>query len=206
MTQAETIEAPAAAERMSYDEFLRRTDGIAAEWVDGKVIIMAAVSNDHALISGFLYHLIEHFVQSQKAGLVFTEPFVMKPGQDLPGRSPDVCFLSTENIGRLRENDLHGPADLAVEVVSPESQTRDRGEKYYEYEQGGVREYWLIDPLRRQAEFYVRGEDGLYRPSLPDTAGIFHSTVLPGLWLKVAWLWQKPLPPLLAVLKEWRLI
>lgn len=35
------------------------------------------------------------------------------------------------------ENLLAGPADLAVEVVSPNSRGRDRGAKYYEYEQGG---------------------------------------------------------------------
>jgi hypothetical protein len=30
--------------------------------------------------------------------------------------------------------------------------------------------------------------------------------VLDGLWLKVDWLWQEPLPPVLDVLKEWRLV
>jgi hypothetical protein len=46
--------------------------------------------------------------------------------------------------------------------VPPESRSRDRGEKYYEYEEGGVREYWLIDPVRRKAEFYQLGADGYY--------------------------------------------
>ena len=32
------------------------------------------------------------------------------------------------------------------------------------------------------------------------------SAVLNGLWLKVDWLWQNPLPPLLDVLKQWNII
>jgi len=46
------------------------------------------------------------------------------------------------------------PADIAIEIVSPQTVARDRGEKYYEYARGAVREYWLIDPEARWAEFY----------------------------------------------------
>jgi hypothetical protein len=30
--------------------------------------------------------------------------------------------------------------------------------------------------------------------------------VLRGLWLEVAWLWQKPMPTLMSVLKAWKLV
>jgi hypothetical protein len=36
--------------------------------------------------------------------------------------------------------------------------------------------------------------------------GIYRSAVLEGLWLRVAWLWQEPLPPLMHVLRERQLI
>jgi len=36
--------------------------------------------------------------------------------------------------------------------------------------------------------------------------GILRSQVLKGLWLQVSWLWQSPLPPLMTVLKSWKLI
>ena len=121
------------------------------------------------------------------------------------GREPDVMFISNERLEFLKNAYLDGAADLAVEVVSPESVARDRGDKFQEYEQGGVREYWLIDPVREQAEFYLLGDDGLYRVAAIE-GGVFHSRVLDGLYLKVEWLWQEPLPTLLSVLKEWRLI
>jgi Uma2 family endonuclease len=93
-----------------------------------------------------------------------------------------------------------------VEIISPDSRARDRGAKFYEYEQGGVREYWLLDPLRRQAEFYRLGLDGIYRPAPVAEDGIYRSAVLEGLWLRVEWLWQEPLPSLMSVLREWQLV
>jgi len=140
------------------------------------------------------------------AGRVLYEPFQMKTGPELPGRSPDLFFVSNENLGRLKRLYLKGPADLVVEIISPGSRAVDRGEKFYEYEQGGVPEFWLIDPQRKQAEFYQRGQDGVYRLVPPDSDGLYHSQVLKGLWLKVDWLWQEPLPSVRNVLKEWKLI
>jgi Uma2 family endonuclease len=87
-----------------------------------------------------------------------------------------------------------------------ESRERDRGAKFYEYEQGGVPEYWLLDPAREQAEFYQRGENGRYALIPPDTTGRYYSAVLPGLWLQVDWLWCRPLPSVLTVLQEWAII
>jgi hypothetical protein len=37
---------------------------------------------------------------------------------------------------------------------------------------------------------------------LIDTDGVYHSIVLAGFWLRVAWLWQSRLPPVLSILKE----
>jgi hypothetical protein len=53
---------------------------------------------------------------------------------------------------------------------------------------------------------WVDGEDGRYHPLRVGEDGVFHSAVLPGLWLNVAWLWQDPLPPLMSVLKQWGLV
>jgi len=68
-----------------------------------------------------------------------------------------------------------------------------------------VREYWVIDPVSKEADFYQLGEDGGFHLMPVSDDGIFRSQGLQGLWLKVDWLWQDPLPPLLGVLKEWGL-
>ncbi len=122
------------------------------------------------------------------------------------GREPDILFIAKEHLNRLTPTYLDGPADLVVEVISPESRARDRGDKYYEYEESGVLEYWMIDPLRRQAEFYQRDENGIYQSVSIGSDGIYRSRVLSGLWLRVEWLWQQPLPQVLDVARQWKLI
>lgn len=62
------------------------------------------------------------------------------------GREPDLLFISNETAQRLTERKLEGAADLVIEIIFPESVRRDRYEKFDEYEEAGVREYWIIDP------------------------------------------------------------
>lgn len=97
---------------------------------------------------------------------------------------------------------MDGPADVVVEVISPESGAGDRGEKFDEYERGGVQEYWLIDPERGWAEFYRLGPEGWYQPVFAGREGVYRSEAIPDFWLKVAWLFQEPLPSPLRVVGE----
>lgn len=198
---------PAPPLRMTFEEFLEWTDEHTfAEWVDGEVIVMSPVSVTHQDIADFLAALLRLFAEAKGLGRVLTAPFLMKLDIRPSGREPDIVFVANGNIERLKRVFLDGPADVAVEVISPDSQTRDRGDKFYEYEKAGVGEYWLIDPARKQAEFYRLGSNGIYSAVTIGDDGLFHSEVIEGLWLKVDWLWEDPLPTLMSVLKEWDLV
>lgn len=202
-----TSPAPQVPMKMTYEEFLNWPDeDLRAEWVYGEVIKLTPVSNRHQNVADFLTALLRHFAEAHQLGEVRSAPFQMKTGPELPGREPDALFIASERLDRLKNNYLDGAADLAIEIISPESRARDRGDKFYEYEQGGVREYWLIDPIRGQAEFYRLGEDGIYHTINVDKDGIFRSEAIKGLWLKTEWLWQEPLPMLMSILKEWGLV
>ncbi len=198
---------PAPRPRITFKEFLRWDgENQHVEWVNGEVVPMAPVTDEHSLTVGFLLTLLSQFCEVDELGTVLFAPFQMKLGPKLPSRVPDILFVSKKNARGLKKLYVDGPADLVVEVISPGSRGVDRGDKFYEYEQGGVREYWLIDPERKQAEFYHRGRDGIYRPSTVPDDGVYRSVVLKGLSLKVDWLWQRPLPPLLSILKAWGII
>jgi Uma2 family endonuclease len=199
--------AETSARAMTYEEFLNWPgDNHHVEWVNGRIVFMSPVTKPHEIIRGFLYSLVKLFVEARHLGEVYSEPFQMKTGPDLPGRAPDLFFVANEHLGRVKRLNLEGPADLVVEIISPGSRAADRGDKFYEYEQGGVPEYWLLDPERQQAEFYLRGNDGIYRLVPLGSDGIYRSQVLSDLWLKVEWLWQPLPPPIMDVLKEWRLV
>ena len=192
---------------MTYEAFLEwNFENPHVEWVDGEVVMMAPVSDEHQAVRGFLCATLRPFIEERGLGRMLDDPFQMKTGMELPGRAPDIQFISKRNLGRLKKNHLEGPADLVVEIISPGSRGTDRGDKFYEYEKGGVKEYWLIDPERRRAEFYQLGRDKQYHLMPVDEAGIFRSVVLKGVWLDVAWLWRRPMPPVLSVLKKWKVV
>ncbi len=185
--------------RMSYEEFLDWADeDTLAEWVNGEVIMTSPASNKHQDISGFLESVLRIYVETKELGCVRTAPFQMKLKN---GREPDIVFVAKAHLDRLKETYLDGPADLAVEIVSPESVGRDRGEKFYEYAEGGVPEYWLIDPLTEHVELYRLAGDR-YQTAFSGHSGRYDALVIPGFWLQVEWLWQEPLPNPLRLLGE----
>ncbi|HDN67528.1 MAG TPA: Uma2 family endonuclease [Firmicutes bacterium] len=196
------VKAPTITEeqprlRMSYEEFLAWADeDVHAEWVDGEVIVQMPPKTVHQAVAFFIAKILGLFADFLNLGYVFTAPFEMRLSPDGPSREPDVLFVSREHLDRLTEDRLEGPADLVVEVVSDESVVRDRVDKFYEYQDFGVREYWLIDPRpdKQRADFWVLDEQGRYQPVPIDSEGLYRSTVVPGFWLKVDWLWQDPLP------------
>jgi Uma2 family endonuclease len=194
-----------ALPRLTYEEFLDWADGMNAEWVDGEVILMSPQSDKHLDIAFFLNAVLRIYANRRGLGVVRGERCQMKTAPDLPGREPDVLFLARENLSRLKGTYISGPADLVIEIISLESRERDRGAKFLEYEIGGVREYWLIDPTREMAQFYQRGDDGMFHEVLPDDDGRYNSAVIPGVWVMPNWFWQDPLPDELEVLEGWGL-
>ncbi len=95
---------------------------------------------------------------------------------------------------------VQGAPDLVVEIVSPESQSRDRRVKFLEYEAAGVREYWLLDRPQRSFEAYAPGPDGKYA-LLPAADGRVYSTVLVGLFFHLDWVWQLRYPKVAPLLR-----
>ncbi len=205
-TEEESRQPPPG--KMTYEEFLTwANEDTLAEWVAGEVIMYSPSSLKHQRIMQLLFSLLSFYVEAHNLGEVITPPFQMRLETRPSGREPDLIFVADEHLERLKDTYLDGAADLVVEIVSPESEARDRGEKFYEYEMAAVGEYWLIDPERRRAEFYHLGEDGLFRFVSPEAEGVYHAQVVPGFWLRVEWLWQEPPPSLrqiLAAEDEWR--
>jgi Uma2 family endonuclease len=191
---------------MTYPEFLRTyPEGGHLEWVNGRAVELSSVSLLHQDVVGFLSCLLMMFAEEHDLGRVWRRPFQMKLPAGGPSRAPDLMFVADDRLGSLRKYFLRAPADLVVEVAEGDSRGLDRGEKYFDYVAGGVQEYWLIDLDSHRAEFYTTARDGRY-DFMPIDDGIFRSQVLKGLWLRVDWLWQRPLPRLKTVLKEWGLL
>jgi Uma2 family endonuclease len=181
---------------MSLDEFLALPETMHAEWVDGEAIIFTTTTDAHADVVVFLLRLIADFADEFGLGRARTATYGMRVSSDSPLCEPDVLFVATDHLDRSGRLWIEGPADLVFEVISDDSTGRDRGNKFYEYQEGGVPEYWIYDPRpgKQRLDAHRLGDDGRYLAILPDEDGRYHSTVLPGFWLRLDWLLQDPLP------------
>jgi Uma2 family endonuclease len=190
---------------MSYEEYLAwANEDVHAEWVNGEVIVHMPPKPRHQQVVTFLLRLLGQFIELFQLGRLLPAPLEMRATPDGPAREPDLLFVAQEHLERLTEIRLSGPADLVVEVVSDDSVSRDRADKFYEYQSAGVTEYWIIDPRPgyERVDFYVLDARGRYQPVPVDLDGRYHSTVLSGFWLRVDWVLAAEPPGVLQALAE----
>lgn len=183
--------------KMGYEEYLDFAgDSQIVEWVDGEVIVHMPPIFSHQNLIGFIGTLLHAFVKQFDLGEVIIAPFEVKLWPEGPSREPDVLFISQSSLENLTEKRFVGAPDLVIEVISAGSVTEDRVRKFAEYEQAGVREYWLIDPRaqQRQVDCYVLGDDGEFHDKGVADDGRYYSTIIPHFWFQVDWLWQDKLP------------
>jgi Uma2 family endonuclease len=139
----------------------------------------------HQRIVQFLFDLLRAFVIARRLGEVLVAPI---PVQLWSGkfREPDIFYVTAGRITDPRKP-VAG-VDLAVEVVSPDSdgRKRDLETKRQEYAAAGIPEYWIVDPeqqhilvLTLQGEGYR--EHGVFRPGTRAS-----SVLLPGFEVDVA--------------------
>lgn len=179
--------------RLTWEEFLIfGEDTTHAEWIDGRVIVLFSGSSQHQRIVGFLQTTMQLFAETHNLGEVFTAPFAMKLTKERRGREPDLLFISRAREHLIQKTFLDGAADLAIEIVSPESIERDSVQKFLEYEAAEIREYWLIDYLNQTAVFYELDEEKRYQAAAT-IDHVFYSKVLPGFFIRESWLWQERL-------------
>jgi Uma2 family endonuclease len=190
---------------MTQQEFLEWEDeDIHAEWVNGEVTVFMAATARHQLIVGFLSTLLGLYIRLFELGQLFVAPYSMRTVTGGPVREPDLIYVEKAHAGRIKHLFLEGPADLVVEIISDTSVTRDRADKFYEYQGAGIREYLLIDPRpgKQRVDYYAFDENGSYESVAPDRDGKYQSRVVKGFWFRKEWLLDENPPDPLRILME----
>lgn len=94
---------------------------------------------------------------------------------------PDVLYIQPDNLAITQQDEkrIVGAPNLVVEVLSPSTARFDRQEKYQAYEQHGVNEYWIVDPVYEVVEVWNLGQNGIYvRQGAYAVDDTFDSTML----------------------------
>jgi Uma2 family endonuclease len=75
---------------------------------------------------------------------------------------PDVFIVCDRR--KITEQNIQGPPEVVIEILSPATARKDRWEKKALYEKFGVREYLIIDPEGQYLERYLLSEQGVFPP------------------------------------------
>ena len=195
-------EVKVAKRPITVEEFLQifgEDDDV--ELVDGVVVERMAASLEHERLFNFLTFILTGFVEKHGLGVVLGSRTLV-PITPFKGRLPDILFVRKERLDILGEKALKGAPDLVVEIVSPGETRAEILQRQADYESIGVREFWIVDLPRGEFRALSLNEKTGRLEEMEVKEGVFESKVLAGFRLKVDWLWQKPLPNVVEVLKE----
>lgn len=151
----------------SYADYLTWQFQERVELIRGKIFKMSpAPSNDHQKVSIVISGIIWQFFRNDKFE-VRTAPFDVrlnrKKQDDQNAKTvvqPDICIICDPN--KLDKRGCNGAPDLVVEILSPGNSRKEMHEKYEVYEENGVREYWLVNPLEKNVIIYLLNGEGVF--------------------------------------------
>lgn len=134
-------------------------DGRRAELIDGQIYNMAPPSTKHQVITGELFAAFRNYIRSKGGPCkVYFAPFAVFLDDDNRNYvEPDLSVVCDPD--KVDEKGCHGTPDLIVEIVSPSSRRMDCIIKLFKYRSAGVREYWIVNPMKSTVQVYVFGEN-----------------------------------------------
>ncbi len=145
--------------RMTADEFFEATERV-PRWtyqlVDGVVVMTPSPVPTHQRVAAEILYQISNHLRSNAVGAVLGEIDIelgIGPNGGGLVYQPDIVFYRRERLSGMNER-LVGPPDLVVEVLSPSTRRFDKATKMGDYERLGVREFWVIDPMKETMSFY----------------------------------------------------
>lgn len=134
-------------------------EGERAELINGELYMMASASTIHQMLLTELFFSIVNYIKSKKGNCkAFTPIGVFLHKDKYTYLEPDIAVICEND--KLDNKGCHGAPDWVIEIVSPSSKKMDYVIKLTEYEKAGVREYWIVDPLKKIVMVYPLEKDG----------------------------------------------
>jgi Uma2 family endonuclease len=175
-------------------------EGQKADLIDGVIYMASPDSTEGFRLSKWLLGLTDDYVTELDLGEIFGIRIAFRLDVN-QSPEPDIGFVSKARLHLVKKGFIAGPPDAAFEIVSPESIERDYIKKRGQYEEYGVREYWIIDQMEETVTLLRLNKRGKYQEIRPKD-GIYHSEVIDGFWLDPNWLWQSPRPRRSTILEK----
>ena len=123
---------------------------------------MAAPSTKHQRIVSLMCHKIWSYIEQKKGNCeVFPAPFdvwLKKESKNIV--EPDISVICDPD--KVTDKGCEGAPDWIIEIVSPNNPENDYIRKLNLYLDSGVKEYWIVDPIKNQITVYNFEEIGIF--------------------------------------------
>lgn len=160
--------SPTTERLYTFEEYLNYDDGTdnRYELVDGRLDLVNPPTIQHFLLAKFIERLLDAEINRLGLDWLCFKETGVRTGKN-KSRLTDICVVTSAQAKELiNESAVFETAPLlVVEVVSPESISRDYRRKRSEYAALEVSEYWIVDPLKNQVCVLLL-EEGLYEESV----------------------------------------
>ncbi len=170
---------------------LENPPGFRYELIEGHLLMSPSPNFSHQYCVTTLTSLLHHFVTARGLGVVLAAPFdVVLREDDETAVQPDIMFVAAARESIIQSNHIQGAPDLVVEAISPRREALDRERKFRKYVEAGVSEYWILDPVNRSVEVWVRRGDSLVQLGVHGPGAAASSEVVPGFSVPVQQLFR----------------
>ena len=144
------------------DDYYALPDERRVELIDGVFYDMSAPAVIHQKILGELFILFRECMDAHEGECeVYLSPCDVRLDCDNKTMvQPDLLMICGPYD--LGAKCFEGAPDLALEILSPSTRSKDMLLKLYKYQNAGVKEYWIVDPDRETVMVYDFRDDSYY--------------------------------------------
>lgn len=155
----------------TYKDYLAYDEGERIEIIDGQIYNMCPTPNRvHQEIISILIFEIGNYIKINNVSCkVYPSPFdviLKNADEDLINSKnivqPDISVICDKS--KLTDKGCTGSPDIIVEVISPFNPSNDYVRKLNLYEQFKVKEYWIVNPIRKNILVYTLTDIGYDAP------------------------------------------
>ena len=162
----------AALQKALSEETVRRQsfynwidEDVKAEFINGTIVMQSPARRRHLRATEQLSRILSVYTQIKKKGTIMIEKAMIALTRN--DYEPDIVFFKKEKSALFQEDQMLFPApDFVVEILSKSTAKNDKGIKKEDYALHGVKEYWIIDPIKKTVEQHllINDSDTAYFP------------------------------------------
>ncbi len=171
-------------------------EGEREELINGVLYELEKPSARHQEVVNAIADQLQTFLEGKPAGMsckpMRTYPFSRSdtpPGEIDTVVYPDI-LVACEGLKTASER-YSGAPDMVMEILSPDTQRRDRMDKLKLYERAKVKEYWLVDPDAKTVQVYLLEGETYQLTEVYTAQNVAKVNVLPGCFVELSKVFSK---------------